>query len=436
MNRPGLGILYQLLIAAYIAAVVLFSYRENLTLAAKAVGALLGIAFVFLAFAKGKRIVVPITYRIWGAWFGLALVSCALAEYIEVAVYRALTLVQVASVGFLVTNLLIWNRSTRFYTTALIGVAVASTVMVTASPGTFAGIDGRVHGTLGNANTFGVLLSISMVLSLITALGTRKLFAKVLFLCAAAVIFIMLLQTGSRKAMLAGVLMGGILVCIAYLYKSGAAKIQSFFAALIVVAALLPAGIAFLINSDFWFRTERVIEVFRGDSSNADSSLVGRLWLAQRAIDVAVANPVLGIGLDTFRMTRGAEIGVSVGAYSHSNYLEILVSTGVLGFGLYFYIYWLWFKKLYTLRRYLKSQTHFSRYAMVAIVTTMIAVMDVGMVSYYDKVMWLVLPWLVAELHLFDIEEKERVAGRKAQVTEDRRMSDEALNGDPIPNKA
>jgi O-antigen ligase len=425
---------------AYTAAVVLLSYRDNLTLAAKAIGALLGLAFFFLVFAKGKRIVVPITYRIWGAWFGLALVSCALAEHIEIAAYRALTVAQVASVGFLVTNLLIWNRSTRFYTTALIGVALASTVMVMTNPGLFASIDGRVHGPLGNANTFGVLLSVSMVLSLVAALGTRNLFAKALFLGAAAVIFTMLLQTGSRKAMLIGVLMGGTLVCIAYLYKSGAAKIQSFMRALIIVAALLPVGITFLINSDFWYRTERAMDVLGGDSSNADSSLIGRAWLAKRAIDVAAANPVFGIGLDTFRMARGIEIGVAVGTYSHSNYLEILVSTGVLGFGLYFYIYWLWFKKLYALRRYLKSPTHFSRYAMVAIVTTMIALMDIGMVSYYDKVMWLVLPWLVAELHLFDMEEKEKAVSRKAQMIEDRRISEESPDDDlhhttPSPQK-
>jgi O-antigen ligase len=236
--------------------------------------------------------------------------------------------------------------------------------------------------------------------------------------------------------MLVGVLMGGALVCIAYLYKCGATNIKSFMAALIIIAALVPVGITVLVNSSFWYRTERAIAAAGGDTSDADSSLVGRYWLAQRAINIAVANPALGIGLDTFRMARGIQTGGAVGTYSHSNYLEILVSTGLFGFGLYFYIYWLWFKKLYALRRYLKSKTHFSRYAMVAIVTLMIAVMDIGMVSYYDKVMWLLLPWLVAELYLFDMEEKEKAVGRRAQMIDDRRAPGESPDDGPLPHKA
>lgn len=418
-NRAGLGIQYRLLVVAYVAAVVLLSYRENLTLAAKAVGMLIGSATLFLVFAKGKRIVVPTTYRIWGSWFLLVLVSCVFAEDMVVALNRALTVAQVAIVGFLVTNFIIWNRSTRFYTMALVGAALASAVMVLNNPGTFASIDGRVHGTLGNANTFGVMLSVSLTLSLVAALSSRNLIIKVVFFLTGSVIFNMLLQTGSRKAMLAGVLLGGGLISVAYLYKSGAATFRSLIMALITIAILIPIGFTLLVNSEFWYRTERAIAAFDGDMSDADSSLTGRLWLAKRAVSIAIANPLIGIGLDTFRMKSGSGIGVAIGTYSHSNYLEILVSTGIFGFVLYFSIYWLWFKRLYLRRRYLRSPVHFGRYTSVTVVVIMVAVMDISMVSYYDKVMWLVLPWVVAELHLFEMEEKRHLLNQKNKVAEE-----------------
>ena len=56
--------------------------------------------------------------------------------------------------------------------------------------------------------------------------------------------------------------------------------------------------------------------------------------------------------------------------------------------------------------------TSFRRYTMVMVVVTMIVAMDVAMVSYYDKFMWLVWHWIVAELYLFDVEEVHQIVGR------------------------
>jgi O-antigen ligase len=416
IDRPGLAIQYRLLVVTYIAAVVLLSYRENLTQAAKLAGVLLGLAVVFLVVAKGKQIVVPVTYRIWGVWFFFALVSSVFSRHIDVSMARALTLAQVSGIGFLVTNILIWNRSTRFYAMALIGAALVSIAMVSSMPGVLATGDGRVYGTMGNANGYGVMLSVAMVLSLITALDARNIFIKVVFFGATIPIASMMLQTGSRKAMIAGLLLGGGLICIAYLYKSGAATFRSFFVAMIIVSALVLGGITFLVNSDHWSRTEQAMAAADGDFGDADQSVIGRLWLAQQAIELSMKNPLLGIGLDAFRMARSSTTGMTIGTYSHSNYLEVLVSTGIVGFFLFFSIYWLWFRRIYAYRGHMRSPASFRRYTMVMVVVMMVAAMDVAMVSYYDKFMWLVLPWVVAELYLFEQEEIRRIATRKAEA--------------------
>jgi O-antigen ligase len=299
---------------------------------------------------------------------------------------------------------------------ALIGVALASIARVMLSPGTFATPDGRVYGTMGNANGYGVMLSVAMTLSLVTALDAKSLIVKVFFFAATIPIVNMMLQTGSRKAMIAGLLLGGGVVCIAYLYRSGKEALSSLFVAMIMVVFLMVGGVTYLVNSDHWFRTEQAMAAVDGDRGGADNSTLGRLWLAEQAIDLSLRNPLLGVGLDAFRMAKASNTGMTIGTYSHSNYLEVLVSTGIAGFVLYFSIYWLWVKKIYAFRGLMRSSASFRRYTMVMTVVAMIAIMDVTMVSYYDKFIWLVWPWVVAELYLFEQEEFHRIATRKAEA--------------------
>ena len=55
-------------------------------------------------------------------------------------------------------------------------------------------------------------------------------------------------------------------------------------------------------------------------------------------------NPLFGSGWGFFSKFSG------IGVYSHSNYVEILVSFGIMGFLLYYYIYFYTIKKLLTLQ--------------------------------------------------------------------------------------
>lgn len=416
LPRNRLGAIYQLLTAIYIGTVVLLSYRENLTLAAKAAGVILGLSFVFMA-VTSKKIVIPAIYKIWLAWFALAFTSCLVAEDPQLALYRAQTLAQVVVVGFIVTNFMIWHRSTMFYIVALVGSTLLSSVVVFVNPAPFTDFDGRVYGTLGNANTFGFILSVTLVLTLVNAITSRRLVFKAVFLAAATMIFIMLLQTGSRKAMIGGVLLGGGLVCAAYLYRSIKIGGKSFIGAVIAIGAIIPISITYLMNSEFWFRINRAMAFFDGGIASTDTSVQGRLWLSERAIDLAVHNPILGIGLDNFRLADGGGIGRHIGTYSHSNYLEVLVSTGAVGFVVYFYMYWMLVKQLFAMRSFLRSKEYFGRYTMALVVSISIIAMDTAMVSYYDKVFWLVFPWLVAELHLLSEGRKQAIANRKAAIS-------------------
>ena len=52
-----------------------------------------------------------------------------------------------------------------------------------------------------------------------------------------------------------------------------------------------------------------------------------------RGVDLFWENPLAGVGLGNFQVVSG------LGAYSHSDYIEVASNTGIIGFILYFSIY-------------------------------------------------------------------------------------------------
>ena len=72
-----------------------------------------------------------------------------------------------------------------------------------------------------------------------------------------------------------------------------------------------------------------------------DGSTRARLFFIEEAVNIFLANPFFGIGLDGFRYS------VSQMTYSHSNYLELLANTGIFGFSIYYFLpIYLWIKSL------------------------------------------------------------------------------------------
>lgn len=63
------------------------------------------------------------------------------------------------------------------------------------------------------------------------------------------------------------------------------------------------------------------------------------------AIDILIENPIVGVGLDNFRFHSYR------GKYSHSDYIEVITGTGLIGFTLYIAIFILLIYRLTILRR-------------------------------------------------------------------------------------
>lgn len=404
--RRRLNSKYKLMILAYLVAVTLLSYQQGLTIAARATGFLLGGGFLFLAATSGRKVSIPLSYRIWIAWFFFALFTSTQADYPDLAALKILTLVQIVPIAFVLTNYLLWSDSNRFYWLGLVFCALASCAMVLMFPRTFSDMSGRVFGPLGNANAFGVMLVTALIFVMVGALCERRLLAKLLYLAAAGLLFSVELETGSRQAII-GTVVGGFMIIACYVYGTRAG-LKGVLVSVAILVVLLPVAYSIASTSKYWYRMEVAIMASKGDTTDADSSLLGRMWLYQRAWEVAVDHPVFGAGLDNFRMAAGQKIGMRIGTYSHSNYMEILASTGFPGFIIYFSILWHWYKTLYRSRHLMLHKESFGRYTQVVAITVAYSIMDFTSVSYYDKCAWLVYPWLIAELEFMRMQPAPR----------------------------
>jgi O-antigen ligase len=220
--------------------------------------------------------------------------------------------------------------------------------------------------------------------------------------------FAMMLQTGSRKAMLGGVVVGGGTVLLIFLYQRWRFRDGSFGPSLAASLLIVPAVLTAVITSDFWHRVERALEPGEGELT-ADNSLNLRIWLLRRAIDLWSEKPILGHGLRGFARALEADhlFAMPIGLATHSNYIDILVHTGLLGLLLYLSIYALLGAKLFALRGLLSYPRYFERYAPVTAILALIAVYDVAAISYYSKLLWLVLPWLIAEIQLLETDRRK-----------------------------
>jgi O-antigen ligase len=418
-RRPAIGLMYRLLAAGYIAAVLLLSYREGMTIFAKAAGSLLLVGALLQMVMSGRRLVVPVSYRIWLAWYCWSLLLLPFATNMDVALFKALSLAQIVPAGLLLTNYLLWNGVTRFYQLALVGAALASCVMVWGSPATFSGIDGRVFGPLGNANAFGALLVAALVFVLAEAVADSNWVRRPLWLGAAGVLFLMITQTGSRQALIGSFIAAATTIGV-YLLRAKSISFGAIAGTIFGVALLVPVTMSYVGESDFWFRTENAVDTLKsGDLANADGSIAGRIWLYQRAAQIAMDAPLTGVGLDNFRVQKALNSGSQIGGYSHSNYMEVLVSSGLPGFVLYFSMYWLWIRSLYRLKNLIFDPVHFGRYVRVLVLAVTFMVLDLTSVSYDGKFQWLVFAWLIAELDLLrDINVRSRLQ-RNSRPAED-----------------
>lgn len=200
----------------------------------------------------------------------------------------------------------------------------------------FAGLDfaawgRRKVGTMMgiNVNSIGIRCALAIIVCLYCMYRKKKR-AKVPYLFSLAVLMAAVFITGSRRALL--------LSCISivfFMLRNSATPlklIKTMLLAGLGMAAVLYAiynipKLYAVIGSRMY---DFISRLFAGDLSAFDD---GRDKMFKRAIELFCEKPIKGWGLGTFPIVSGIDI-----AYCHNNFAELLYTTGIFGF-LIFYSY-------------------------------------------------------------------------------------------------
>lgn len=202
-----------------------------------------------------------------------------------------------------------------------------------------------------------------------------------LLICVTLFVFV-ILMTGSRKALF-------LLVLPILLYYMLAAEKSNALHKLTVVATALLLIYSVIMTIEpvynvLGVRVERLVESFGGDAE--DGSISSRRVLRDMGMRWFIERPILGYGMNTFEPMCGQATGQYW--YSHNNFVEILVGTGIVGFITYYTLYlWLFLKSLK--RRY-------KNYAVGISLLLPILFSETGLVSYKTFIIQFILMIITA----------------------------------------
>jgi O-antigen ligase len=252
-------------------------------------------------------------------------------------------------------------------------------------------LDGRIGSTLVNANGYAQVLMFGVLFALrqwlVESARRRvgwKMAAPLLAFVGLSMYGIVDL-TGSRKGIVM-TLTAGLLVAVYWVWHQPIRR--RLLVTVLLVVAIAGIGFGLYLSP----QTERITEVsaFLKGENVADTGLAKRGGMLEDGVRLWLQRPFTGWGLDQFRNVSGWN------TYAHNNYVELLADQGLVGCFLYVMVY---ISILVSLLRSLVRSRDSSLSADVfwAMVVVIVAMgWDVGAVSYYDRLSWVVLSIAIA----------------------------------------
>jgi O-antigen ligase len=133
-----------------------------------------------------------------------------------------------------------------------------------------------------------------------------------------------------------------------------------------------------------------------------------RAKLYARGVELFLAHPVIGIGFGQYQELSGTRM------YSHSDYVEVACSTGIVGFIMYFSIFWVLWRRIARLGR-LTSDPHVA-YALGVFKAMLLLTLLLSIV--YPKMLspehWYWLAPVIGYTYGLSLDFRERAAAKGA----------------------
>jgi O-antigen ligase len=197
----------------------------------------------------------------------------------------------------------------------------------------------RVSSLTSNPNFAGILCLYGLMsVAWVWYYKRRSLVVRGLLFASLPPIVYVLTMTGSRKAFIATLLFGA-----SWLLVAGVPLLRERAPSLILAVVVVVMAFASVLP-------DSTLEARLGKAAENPDIETTRRRLYERAYDLFVENPVAGVGLGNFVTAAG------MGLYAHSDYAEVLATTGAVGGVLYFSIYVVLLRRLARLGRGTKER--------------------------------------------------------------------------------
>lgn len=225
---------------------------------------------------------------------------------------------------------------------------------------------GKVVGY--NSNTIALIAGFSLLIYLYKYNKRNKsIFNLLLFLW----LIIIILLTGSRKGVILLVL--GVPLLIFLLKPEKRIRNISIGTLSIIILYWLVMNIPILYHIA-GYRIEALVSMILGGEVEEASANTRKLYI-ERGWNYFLQKPWTGYGLDNFR-----NLPFSYGTYSHNNYIELLVSGGIISFILYYFIRIIVLVKLYINRN--KNKVN----KLLFVILLLLLFLEYGLVDYFIRI--------------------------------------------------
>lgn len=230
----------------------------------------------------------------------------------------------------------------------------------------------RFMGTELNPNYLAIMLIFSIFLSLMSFRRPQSSAMKVVHITNMLLAVYTIFLTASRKGIAFSLLL--IFFYVLLHARSILFAARKWLIGIALAVAVLSFTNMGTISEKLVPALER-IERFTStmDGKDAEGSTEERVGFIKEGWEQFTARPFTGYGIDSFRYYHQL--------YAHNNYIELLFDVGILGVVIFYSIHFSIFRKL---GRYRTG-------AFIGAFLLVLMIMDIGLVSYYDKRVMLML---------------------------------------------
>jgi O-antigen ligase len=370
--------LWEALLLFFTVGIMTLSQIEGLSGIMVVYGLILSGSFL-LYFLYFKLKVPPevIIYFVWIAWSVVGLFSTI---NLELFIVQFLTIVQMGVMIFIVASItaLRLDMSISMIGIALGGGIVAASIFFTGEYQQLSAFQSNTQamGLTTNANALAYHALFVMIAVFYFWRKKGSLFLIPFQYAFIGTSILAVIYSASRKGII-GVL---VFILLWFWFCHGKMLIKKpliTFLIFVVISISVYFTAEYILSSTYLGRRFKVQEVERGSES--------RLQMYKDGMTMLKSSPIWGIGLNNYKLLSMSR------TYSHSDYVEVLANTGIVGFILYFSIYAILWRRLNHIQRMTTNEhlLYINGFLKAAILT--ILLLAVGRPNITSKLTWVFL---------------------------------------------